>query len=47
MGARTIRVGDDGRFVVSEPTMSLRELFGLTAEWPGPEQPFEQRLSKS
>jgi hypothetical protein len=45
--ARTIEVADDGRFVVTEPTMSQRELFGLTADWPGPEEPFEQRLSES
>jgi hypothetical protein len=45
--ARTISVDDDGRFVVDEPTVNPRELFGLSAGWPGPEQPFERRSSDS
>jgi hypothetical protein len=43
--ARTFSVDDDGRFVVDEPTVNPRDLFGLPAGWPGPEQPFERRSS--
>jgi len=45
--ARTVEVDGNGRFVVTAPTTTPRELFGLSAEWPGPEQPFERRGSEA
>lgn len=45
--ARIVEVDDDGRFVVTEPSLTPRELFGLPEDWPGPEKPFEQRGSEA
>jgi hypothetical protein len=40
-GLPTARVGDDGHVVVADGRRDAAALFGLAADWPGPERPFE------